>query len=52
MTKLFEYGKVVFTKPNLQNVDDMVEMMNDESISSMLSTKKNYYKRYGNRMDQ
>ena len=40
MMKLFEYGKVAFTKPSLQNVDDMVEMMNDESISSMLSTKK------------
>ena len=31
---------MIFTRPNVQNVDDMVEMMNNESISSMLSTKK------------
>ena len=33
-------GKIFFTKPDLKNVDDMVEMMNNDRISSMLSTKK------------
>ena len=40
METVFKYGKCIFTKPNLENVDDMVEMMNNEKISSMLSTKK------------
>ena len=40
MEIIFKYGKCVFTKPNIDNVDDMVEMMNNEKISSMLSTKK------------
>ena len=40
MEELFRYGKVIFTRPNVKNVDDMVEMINNESISSMLSTKK------------
>ena len=33
-------NKCIFARPNIENVDDMVEMMNDESIQSMLSTKK------------
>lgn len=40
MEILFKYGKCAFTKPNIDNVDDMVEMMNDEEIASMLTTKK------------
>jgi ribosomal-protein-alanine N-acetyltransferase len=40
MEVLFEYGKCIFTKPNIKNVDDMVEMMNNEKISQMLSLKK------------
>lgn len=30
MTELFRYGKCIFARPNINNVDDMVEMMNDE----------------------
>ena len=40
MEVIFKYGKCIFTRPNMNNVDDMVEMMNNEKISSMLSTKK------------
>lgn len=40
MIEIFRYGKCIFARPNIENVDDMVEMMNDESIQSMLSTKK------------
>ena len=40
MTELFRHGKCIFARPNINNVDDMVEMMNDEEIQSMLSTKK------------
>lgn len=40
MIEIFRYGKYIFARPNIENVDDMVEMMNDESIQSMLSTKK------------
>ena len=40
MEILFSYGKCVFTRPRIENVDDMVEMMNSEKISSMLSAKK------------
>lgn len=40
METIFNYGKCIFTKPDLKNVDDMVEMMNNDRISSMLSTKK------------
>ena len=40
MIEVFRYGKCIFARPNIQNVDDMVEMMNNEKISSMLSTKK------------
>lgn len=40
MEILFSYGKCVFTRPRIENVDDMVEMMNNEIISSMLSAKK------------
>lgn len=27
MTELFRYGKCIFARPNINNVDDMVEMM-------------------------
>ena len=40
MKEIFRYGKCIFTKPNLKNVDDMVEMMNNERITSMLFTQK------------
>lgn len=40
MIEVFKYGRCIFARPNVDNVDDMVEMMNDESIQSMLSTKK------------
>jgi RimJ/RimL family protein N-acetyltransferase/ADP-ribose pyrophosphatase YjhB (NUDIX family) len=40
MKKVFEYGKCVFTRLNVDNADDMVEMMNNEKISSMLSVRK------------
>ena len=40
MIEIFRYGKCIFARPKIENVDDMVEMMNDESIQSMLSTKK------------
>lgn len=45
MIELFRYGKCIFAKPNTNNVDDMVEMMNDEEIQSMLSTKKRTFTR-------
>lgn len=45
MTVVFEYGKCIFARPNINNVDDMVEMMNDEEIQSMLSTKKRTFTR-------
>ena len=45
MTELFRYGKCIFARPNINNVDDMVEMMNDEEIQSMLSTKKRTFTR-------
>ena len=40
MEVIFTYGKCLFTKPELKNVDEMVEMMNNEKISSMLSVRK------------
>ncbi|MBE6161356.1 MAG: GNAT family N-acetyltransferase [Firmicutes bacterium] len=40
VNELFKYGKCFFTKPNIENVDDMVEMMNNENISSMLFNGK------------
>lgn len=40
MEELFKYGKCTFTRPNIDNVDDMVEMMNNEKITSMLTTRK------------
>lgn len=40
MTEIFRYGKCIFARPNIKFVDEMVEMMNNEKISSMLSTKK------------
>ena len=40
METIFNYGKCIFTKPNLKDVDAMVEMMNNDKISSMLSTEK------------
>ncbi len=30
MIEIFRYGKCIFARPNIENVDDMVEMMNDE----------------------
>ncbi len=40
MEIIFKYGKCIFTRLSLANVDDMVEMMNSDRITSMLSTKK------------
>lgn len=40
MEIIFKYGKCIFTRLSLANVDDMVEMMNSDKITSMLSTKK------------
>ena len=40
MEEVFRYGKCIFAKPSVENVDDMVEMINDSDISSMLTTKK------------
>lgn len=40
MTEVFRYGKCIFARPNINNVDDMVEMMNNESIQSMLFNNK------------
>lgn len=45
MIEVFKYGKCIFARPNINNVDDMVEMMNDEEIQSMLSTKKRSFTR-------
>lgn len=45
MTEVFKYEKCIFSKPNIYNVDDMVEMMNDEEIQTMLSTKKRTFTR-------
>ena len=28
MIEIFRYGKCIFARPNIENVDDMVEMMN------------------------
>lgn len=39
MKELFRYGKVIFARPNIDYVDEMVEMMNNEKIASMLSSK-------------
>ena len=36
----FAYGKCVFTRPRIENVDQMVQMMNNENIASMLSAKR------------
>ena len=40
MEIVFAYGKCVFAHPRIENVDDMVEMMNNEKISSMLSARR------------
>ena len=40
MEVVFKYGKCIFARPNMNNVDDMVEMMNNEKIASMLFTNK------------
>lgn len=40
MKELFKYGKVVFAKPNINNVNEMTEMMNDDDIQSMLFNDK------------
>ena len=45
MEIVFSYGKCVFAKPNINNVDDMVEMMNNENISSMLFNEKKVFTR-------
>ena len=47
MEILFEYGKCAYTRPNIENVDDMVEMMNNEKIASMLSARKRVVTREG-----
>ena len=47
MDILFEYGKCAYTRPNIENVDDMVEMMNNEKIASMLSARKRIITREG-----
>ena len=43
MRELFRYGKCIFTKPNMENVDDMVQMMNDDDIQSMLFNEKKVF---------
>lgn len=40
MKEVFRYGKCIFARPNINQVDEMVEMVDNELISSMLSTKK------------
>ena len=45
MEKLFEYGKVIFSYPCKEQVDDMVEMMNCASIASMLFTRERKFTR-------
>lgn len=40
MEVIFKYGKCVFTKPDATDVDAMVEMMNNDRITSMLFTRK------------
>lgn len=36
MKEVFEYGKCIFIRPEIAFVDDMLEMMNDPEIQSML----------------
>lgn len=43
MRELFRYGKCIFTRPNMENVDDMVQMMNDDDIQSMLFNEKKVF---------
>ena len=38
MNEKFKYGKCIFANPKLENASDMVEMMNDPEIASMLFT--------------
>ena len=40
MKILFQYGKCIFTRPNIKDVDKMVEMMNNDKITTMLFTDK------------
>ena len=40
MNEVFRYGRLIYIRPDVEYVDKMVEMMNNEKISSMLSTKK------------
>ena len=47
MKEVFRYGRCIFARPNMDNVDDMVEMMNDPDIASMLSLEKRDYSREG-----
>lgn len=47
MKEVFRYGRCIFTRPNIDNLEDMVEMMNDPEITSMLSLEKRDYSREG-----
>ena len=40
MNEVFRYGRFIYTRPDVKYVDKMVEMMNNENISSMLSINK------------
>lgn len=40
MNEVFRYGRCIFTKLDINQVDAMVEMMNNDKIRAMLSTKK------------
>ncbi|MCR5482912.1 MAG: GNAT family N-acetyltransferase [Bacilli bacterium] len=43
MKDRFKYGKCIFTNPNLDNINEMLEMMNDPEIQSMLTTHPRTY---------
>ena len=45
MKEVFSYGKCIFARPREENVDDMVEMMNDKDIASMLFSKEKVFTR-------
>jgi len=43
MKDRFKYGKCIFTNPNLDNINEMLEMMNDPEIHSMLTSHPRIY---------
>lgn len=40
MEKVFEYGRIIFIKPDEKFVDNMTKMMSDEEIQSMLFNER------------